>query len=51
MRVKTVNFWMNQLSAEENNTHTKEPEDDKDLSFQIAKYYVNMETENQTKVA
>ena len=51
MRVRTVNYWMNQISAEEN-TNIKEPEDDKDLSFQVAKYYVGKEdNNNQLKVA
>ncbi len=41
MRVRTVNYWINQISAEKENTNTKEPQDDNDLSFQIAKYYVS----------
>ena len=51
MRNKTVNYWMNQISAEENK-NSKEPQDDKDLSFQIAKYYVGKEVKNsKLKVA
>jgi hypothetical protein len=51
MRVRTVNYWINQISAEENN-NIKEPQDEKDLTFQIAKYYVTKEhNNNQLKVA
>ena len=54
MRVRTVNFWMNILSAEKENArkNTKEPQHDEDLmNYGIAEYYFNIETENQSKVA
>ena len=31
MRIRTINFWMNQLSAERKNT--KEPQSSKDLNY------------------
>ena len=45
---------MNFLSAEKENArkNTKEPQHDKDLmNYEIAEYYVNIETVNETKVA
>ena len=52
MRNKSVNYWMNQISAEKDNSNTKEPQHDEDLmNYEIAEYYFNIETENQTKVA
>jgi hypothetical protein len=52
MRNRTVNYWINQISAEENKPNRKEPQDDKDLTFQVAKYYVaQTENNNQSKVA
>jgi hypothetical protein len=52
MRNKTVNYWLNQLiSAEEKNSKSKEPQEENDLSFQIAQYYVTKVNNNQSKVA
>ncbi len=51
MRVRSVNYWMNQISAERKNTNTKEPQSSKDLNYQTAKYYVSKSNSNQSKVA
>ena len=52
MRVKSVNYWINQISAEKENTNTTEPQNDNDLNYQTAKYYVTKtETNNHSKVA
>ena len=41
MRVRSVSYWMNQISAEKENTNTKEPQSSKELNYQIAQYYSN----------
>ena len=52
MRVRTVNYWINQISAEKENTNIKEPVSSNDLNYQTAKYYVSQtETNNHSKVA
>ena len=43
MRVKSVNYWISQISAEENDIKAKEPQNDKDLNFQLAQYYITKE--------
>ena len=52
MRARSVNYWMSQILAEKENTseNTKEPQHDKELNYQVAKYYVSNNS-NQTKVA
>ena len=51
MRIHTVNYWLNQISAEKNDIKAKEPQNDKDLNFQLAQYLVNKTNNNQSKVA
>ena len=52
MRVKSVNYWINQISAEKENINSKEPMSSNDLNYQTAKYYVTKtETNNHSKVA
>ena len=51
MRIHTVNYWISQISAEKNDIKAKEPQNDKDLNFQLAQYLVNKTNNNQSKVA
>ena len=54
MRIRSVNYWMSQISAEKRNprNNIKEPQSDKELNYQIAEYLVNKtENRNQSKVA
>ena len=42
MRHHTVNYWINQISAEKENTNTKEPANTEDLhNYKIAEYYAS----------
>jgi hypothetical protein len=54
MRIRTINFWINHLTAEKENAsnNTKEPQHDEDLmNYEIAEYYVSQHRSNKTKVA
>ena len=50
MRIKSVNYWISQLSAEEKNSNAKEPQNDKDLNFQLAQYYITKEEQLKPKL-
>ena len=55
MRIKTVNYWINQIFAEKQNSNknTKEPQTEEGLmNYQIAEFYISNEvSNNQSKVA
>ena len=53
MRVRSVSYWISQISAEKENTSkkTKEPANPKDLNYQIAEYLVGRNNNNESKVA
>ena len=53
MRTRSINYWISQILAEKENTskNIKEPQHDKELNYQVAKYYVIKNNRNQTKVA
>ena len=55
MRVRSINYWISQISAEKENpsNKTKQPANTEDLlNYQIAQYYVTKtETNTKSKVA